>query len=94
VVMGVRLSGKDNEVLVEGVTPGSPAEKAGILPGDRIFSFDGHPVPDVTDVFLRVREKKEGDEAMVAVRRNGVEKSIQVKFFPIPGKKPHQERPR
>ena len=94
VVMGVRLSGKDNEVLVEGVTPGSPAEMAGILPGDRIFSFDGHPVPDVTDVFLRVREKKEGDEAMVAVRRNGVEKSIQVKFFPIPGKKPHQERPR
>jgi len=94
VVMGVRLSGKDNEVLVEGVTPGSPAEKAGILPGDRIFSFDGQKVRDVTDVFLCVREKKAGDEAMVAVRRDGVEKSLRVKFFPIPGKKPHQERPR
>ena len=94
VVMGVRLSGKDNEVLVEGVTPGSPAEKAGILPGDRIFSFGGQKVRDVTDVFLCVREKKAGDEAMVAVRRDGVEKSLRVKFFPIPGKKPHQERPR
>jgi uncharacterized iron-regulated protein len=91
VVMGVRLSGKDNEVLVEGVTPGSPAEKAGILPGDRIFSFDGQKVKDVTDVFLRVREKKEGDETMVAVRRDDVEKSLRVKFFPIPGKKPHQD---
>ncbi len=91
VVMGVRLAGKDNEVLVEGVTLGSPAEKAGILPGDRIFSFDGQKVRDVTDVFLRVREKKEGDEAMVAVRRDGVEKSLRVKFFPIPGKKPHQD---
>ena len=94
VVMGVRLAGKDNEVLVEGVTPGSPAEKAGILPGDRIFSFGGQKVRDVTDVFLCVREKKAGDEAMVAVRRDGVEKSLRVKFFPIPGKKPHQERPR
>jgi membrane-associated protease RseP (regulator of RpoE activity) len=90
-VMGVRLAGKDNEVLVEGVMPGSPAEKAGILPGDRIFSFDGQKVKEVTDVFLRVREKKEGDEAMVAVRREGVEKSLRVKFFPIPGKKPHQD---
>ena len=94
VVMGVRLAGKDNEVLVEGVTPGSPAEKAGILPGDRIFSFGGQKVRDVTDVFLCVREKKAGDEAMVAVLRDGVEKSLRVKFFPIPGKKPHQERPR
>ena len=41
-------------------------------------------------MFLRVREKKEGDEAMVAVRRDGVEKSLRVKFFPIPGKKPHR----
>jgi uncharacterized iron-regulated protein len=90
-VMGVRLAGKDNEVLVEGVMPGSPAEKAGILPGDRIFSFDGQKVKEVTDVFLRVREKKEGDEAMVAVRREGVEKSLRVKFFPIPGRKPHQD---
>jgi hypothetical protein len=94
VAMGVRLAGKDNEVLVEGVTPGSPAEKAGIHPGDRIFSFDGQKVRDVTDVFLRVREKKEGDEAMVAVRRDDVEKSLRVKFFPIPGRKPHQERSR
>ena len=41
VAMGVRLVEKDNEVLVEGVMQGSPAEKAGILTGDRIFSFDG-----------------------------------------------------
>jgi serine protease Do len=92
-VMGVRIAGKDNEVLVEGVTPGSPAEKAGILPGDRILSFDGQPVSEVSDVFLRVREKKEGDEAAVAVRRNGVERSVRVKFFPLPGRKPHPDHP-
>jgi uncharacterized iron-regulated protein len=92
-VMGVRIAGKDNEVLVEGVTPGSPAEKAGILPGDRILSFDGQPVSEVSDVFLRVREKKEGDEGDVAVRRDSVERSLRVKFFPLPGKKPHPDHP-
>jgi len=91
VAMGVRLAGKDNEVLVEGVVTGSPAEKAGILKGDRILSFDGQKVKDVADVFLHVREKKEGDDATVTVRRDDVEKAIQVKFFPIPGKKPHQD---
>jgi membrane-associated protease RseP (regulator of RpoE activity) len=90
-VMGVLMAWKDNEVIVEGVTPGSPAEKAGIAKGDRIVSFDGEPVSDITDVFLRVREKKQGDEAAVAVRRTGEEKSLKVRFFPIPGKKSHPD---
>ncbi len=90
VAMGVRLvGGKDNEVLVEGVTPGSPAEKAGILTGDRLLSFDGRIVSDVTDVFLNVREKKAGDKATVVVRRAGAEKSVEVEFFRMAGKKPH-----
>ncbi len=85
--LGVRLAGgKDNEVIVDGVTPGSPAGKAGILKGDRLFSFDGRIVSDVTDVFLLVREKKLGDKATVVVRRDGAEKYVEVEFFPIPGK--------
>jgi hypothetical protein len=48
-------------------------------------------VSDVTDVFLRVREKKHGDEAAVAVSRGGGEKTLKVRFFPIPGKKPHSD---
>lgn len=31
-------------VLIQKVAPGSPAEKAGIKPGDRIFEIDGHAV--------------------------------------------------
>ena len=88
--MGVRLSVKDNEVVVEGVTAGSPAEKAGILKGDRLFLFDGQAISDMSDVYIRVREKKEGDRAAVIVLRGGVEIPLQVEFFPIPGKKPHE----
>ena len=89
VALGIRMSMKDNEVLVEGVMEGSPAEKAGILKGDRLVSFDGQPVSDMSDVYLRVREKKEGDRAALIVIRGGVEKPLQVEFFPIPKKKAH-----
>jgi uncharacterized iron-regulated protein len=87
--MGVRLSSKDNEVLVEGVTDGSPAEKAGVLKGDRLFTFDGQAISDMADVYLRVREKKEDDRAALIVIRGGVEKPLQLEFFPIPKKKAH-----
>ena len=84
VMMGVRLAaGKDNDVLIEGVTPGSPAEKAGVQKGDRIFSFDGRPVSDVADVFLYVREKKTGDKAALVLRKDGVERSVEIVFVPM-----------
>jgi uncharacterized iron-regulated protein len=88
-VMGVLLAGKDNEVLVEGVTPGSPAEKAGIRKGDRILSIDGGRVEDAADVFLLVRRKTQGEESSVVVRRDGVEHALRVVYVPVHGKKPH-----
>jgi uncharacterized iron-regulated protein len=88
-VMGVLLAGKDNEVLVEGVTPGSPAEKAGIRKGDRILSIDGGRVEDAADVFLLVRQKTQGEESSVVVRRDGVEHALRVVYVPVHGKKPH-----
>jgi uncharacterized iron-regulated protein len=90
-MLGVRLAGKDNGVLVEGVTPGSPAEKAGIRNGDRILSIDGRRVEEVADVFLLVREKRQGEESSVIVRRDGVEHSLRVVYVPVHGKKPHQD---
>ena len=34
-------------VLVAGVEPGSPAQLAGLLPGDLVVAVDGEPLPDV-----------------------------------------------
>ena len=42
------------------VTPGSPADRAGILPGERIDSIDGEPVLDEIDYMT-------ADEAMQLV---------------------------
>ncbi|MBP2679799.1 MAG: hypothetical protein H6Q82_2864 [Deltaproteobacteria bacterium] len=45
-------------VGVEAVTPGSPADRAGIVAGDRILSVSGHPVEDLLDLhFLTSRRR-------------------------------------
>lgn len=38
------------DVMVDSVAPGSPAETAGIVPGDTILSVNGHPVQNRGDV--------------------------------------------
>ena len=45
-------------VGVEAVAPGSPADRAGIVAGDRILSVSGHPVEDLLDLhFLTSRSR-------------------------------------
>jgi len=45
-------------VGVEAVTPGSPADRAGIVAGDRILSVSGRPVEDLLDLhFLTSRSR-------------------------------------
>jgi uncharacterized iron-regulated protein len=87
--MGVRMGEKEGALLVEGVVPESPAEKAGILEGDELVSFDGNPVKESVDVVYLIGEKREGDTASVTVRRGGEEKTVEVTFFRMPKKKPH-----
>ena len=41
---------KRTSLLIENVTVGSPAEKVGVRPGDRILEINGHPIRDIIDV--------------------------------------------
>ncbi len=53
--------------LVEGVTPGSPAEKAGLKRGDLILSVDGTTVDDRNPLSGLVAARKAGDVVTLAV---------------------------
>jgi putative radical SAM enzyme (TIGR03279 family) len=45
-------------LCVEALSPGSPADRAGIRPGDRILSVSGRPVEDLLDLhFLTARSR-------------------------------------
>jgi uncharacterized iron-regulated protein len=86
VLMGVLLSENEGRVSVKSVEEGSPAEKAGVRPGDVFVSFDGEPVEDMTDILYRMGKKKEGDTASLVLLRDGVETSAEITFFRMPKK--------
>ncbi len=59
--------------LVVQVNPGSPAQKAGIQPGDIITSFNGHSIKQIDELSRLVEETSPGTDVLVKVRRNGEE---------------------
>ncbi|MBW2349925.1 MAG: ChaN family lipoprotein [Deltaproteobacteria bacterium] len=67
--LGVILDDKDNKVMLKKVMHNSPAQKAGLKPGDLLLSFDGEPVKDISDLKLALLFKKDVDTAKIEVKR-------------------------
>jgi serine protease Do len=70
--------GKASGALVGAVEPGSPAEKAGIEPGDIITRFDGKPIEKSSDLQRNVGATKPGSKSTIAVFRRGGYKDLSV----------------
>jgi putative serine protease PepD len=54
---------------VESVTPGSPADAAGLAPGDVIVEIDGRPIPDARTLIVAIRANAPGDTISVTAER-------------------------
>ncbi len=67
---GVRILG-EGESDQEPVTPGGPAAKAGLRPGDVIVGFEGKPVTDADALVVAIRAREVGDTVRLTVRRGG-----------------------
>jgi serine protease Do len=67
----MKAMGAANGVLIETVTPGGPAEKAGLRRDDIIVALGGKPVKDGDDLVGRVSEMPVGTETAVTVDRGG-----------------------
>ena len=57
--------------VVRGVLPATPADRAGILPGDVVLSIGGEPVETYYDLQVLSAEQSSGEEVEVAVEREG-----------------------
>src|ERR1043166_8246874 len=71
--------------LVAGVSPKSPAEKAGLRDGDIITEFNGKPVKDSRHLKLQVAQTLPGTSVPVKALRDGKEKTIDVTVKELPG---------
>ncbi|MFQ5481041.1 MAG: DegQ family serine endoprotease [Thermodesulfobacteriota bacterium] len=65
--------------LVSAVTPGDPADKAGVKPGDIIVSFNGEDVKTLNDLPRIVAATTPGKTTKMKVLREGGEKTLFVK---------------
>ncbi len=74
-------------LIVSSVTPGSPAEKAGLKPKDMITQVDGSPITTADDFVKKVQAAKPGDKMTLTVSRSGEQKplTIEVTLAANPG---------
>jgi serine protease Do len=57
--------------LITNIVVGSPAEEAGLKPGDVVLKFDGKPVKSAEETLTRIRSKKAGEVIQFNVIRKG-----------------------
>ncbi len=71
---------------LSGVSPGGPAEKAGIKGGDVIIKLGGKPVGTIYDFMESLGQYKPGDKVDVVVKRDGKDMTLPVTL----GRRPNQ----
>jgi len=77
-------------VLIAGVLKGSPADRAGMKPGDILISIDGKPVTDPTAMLNIVASLTPGRSAAAKIRREQKDVDLKVEV----GKRPALQRRR
>ncbi len=77
--IGVQIAEDEGEILVLRIMDGSPAQRAGLLEGDRITAVDKKSMQGVAlDEAARLLRGPSGTEVNVTVRRVGVEEPFSV----------------
>jgi Do/DeqQ family serine protease len=74
--------------LIAGVMRGSPADKAGIRPGDVLLAIDGRKVKDAENMLELIAGLEPGQTGRITLRRDGRETDVQAMI----GKRPKPPR--
>jgi len=78
---------KSEGALIADVNPGSPAERAGLKPGDVVTKIDDHAVADSRTLRLMIGEMSPGKVVQMAVVRDGMERQYSVTLGEQPSDK-------
>jgi S1-C subfamily serine protease len=75
-------------VAIQQVFSGSPADQAGIQPGDVILQADGKSFANVKDLHDYISSKKPGDTIRLNIWSQGVKKFVAIKLSEAPAAQP------
>jgi serine protease Do len=75
----LRSFGADHGVVVNGVEPGSPADRAGLRMGDVILAIDGRAISSGAELVQIISERKVGSALKLDLLRKGEPRSTSVK---------------
>ncbi len=81
----------DNHQAIIAVLAGSPAEQAGLQPGDQLISIAGVAAADVR-AMAQLPRAKVGDTRVFRLIRAGEEQQVQVTYAALPASAQHKER--
>ena len=70
---GVYMDEANNAVFVRSVVPDSPAEQAGLEPGDQLIAINGNLITSADQVRQIVAQHEPGDELEIETARDGRE---------------------
>jgi serine protease Do len=79
-----KLTGPPRGALVAAVTPGSPAERAGIKPGDIILELNGSAVSDSRELALKISMMAPGSPVKLQIFRDGQERGFSLTLTELP----------
>ena len=79
-------------VAVQQVFSGSPADQAGIQPGDVILPVDGKAFDNVKDLHNYISSKKPGDTIRLNVWSQGMKKFVAIKLIEAPAAQPQTQQ--
>ena len=71
-------------VLVNSVTPGGPAEKAGLMKGDVIIKADGKTVKDANTLMFQIGDVGSDNEVSLTYYRGSKQIDTKIKLIPRP----------
>lgn len=77
-LLGVQILDDDKGALIQSVTSGGAASKAGIKEGDIVTKFDGKKITSADELSAAVRAKDPGDNVVIDYTRKGEAKSTTV----------------
>lgn len=78
-IIGLGWGAVSNDAIVSELVKDGPAEKAGILVGDKILKINGHKVKSNDDVAIYIQIESKDKPVTFTVDRDGIKEDIKVK---------------